>query len=86
MIPTKQKVLRKYIDNEIDLDEGYQRAKISQVEEKVKQAKILIEEVSPQEVSRLERNQLNAFKQTVKKLSREVERIEKMIGELSSNG
>ena len=86
VIPTKQKVLRKYIDNEIDLDEGYQRAKISQVEEKVKQAKILIEEVSPQEVSRLERNQLNAFKQTVKKLSREVGRIEKMIGELSSNG
>ena len=82
----KPKVLKKYMAGQIDLDSGYLLAKISDVEEKVKRANILIEEVSHQEVSRLERNQLNAFKQTVKKLSREVGRIEKMIGELSSNG
>ena len=84
-IVTKPKVLRKYIDRSIDLDEAYQSAKISHVEEKVKKARMLIEDVQRQEVSQLERNQLNAFKQTVKKLSRAVERIEKMIGELSSN-
>lgn len=87
VIITKQKVLRKYIDRTVDLDEASQSAKISHVEEKVKRAKGLIEDVSRQDVSRLERNQLNAFKQSVKKLSRAVERIEKMVGELSgANG
>ena len=82
----KPKELKKYLRGQTDLDEGYQRAKINQVEEKIRQAKNMVEEVSHQEVSQLERNQLNAFKQTVKRLSREVGRIEKMIGELSSNG
>ena len=81
----KPKVLRKYIDRTVDLDEAYQSAKISHVEEKVKKARGLIEDVSKQDVSRLERNQLNAFKQTVKNLSRAVERIEKMVSELSSS-
>lgn len=84
-ITTKPKILRKYIDRTIDLDEAYQSAKISHVEEKVKKARVLIEDVSRSDVSRLERNQLNAFKQIVKKLSRAVERIEKMVGELSSS-
>lgn len=85
-ITAKPKVLRKYIDRTVDLDEAYQSAKISHVEEKVKKAILLIGDVSCQDVSRLERNQLNAFKQVVKKLSREVGRIEKMVGKLSSNG
>ena len=87
VITTKPKVLRKYIDRTVDLDEAHQGAKISHVEEKVKRARGLIEDVSRKDISRLERNQLNAFKQSVKKLSRAVERIEKMVDGLnSSNG
>ena len=85
VILKKPKELKKYICGRTDLDEAYQSAKISHVEEKVKKARGLIEDVSKQDVSRLERNQLNAFKQTVKKLSRAVERIEKMVSELSSS-
>ena len=78
-ILTKPKVLNKYIDGTIDLDEGYQRAKISHVEEKIKKAQTLLNDVSKREVVKLERNALNSLKQHVKKLSREVGRIEKMI-------
>ena len=38
VILKKPKVLNKYIDGTIDLDEGYQRAKISHVEEKDKKS------------------------------------------------
>ncbi len=74
----KPKVLRKYVAREVDLDEAYQRAKISDVEENIKQATALLSDVSNDKVSRLESNRFNAFKQATKKLSREVNRIEKM--------
>ena len=79
VILKKPKVLNKYIDGTIDLDEGYQRAKISHVEEKIKKAQTLLNDVSKREVNKLERNELNSLKQHVRKLSREVGRIEEMI-------
>ena len=79
VILKKPKVLNKYIDGTIDLDEGYQRAKISHVEEKIKKAQTLLNDVSKREVNQLEKNALNSLKQHVKKLSREVGRIEDMI-------
>ncbi len=71
----KPKVLRKYIEGEIDLDEGYQRAKISNAETRVRKAKGLLEDVSREEVTRLEQNRFNAFKQDVRRISRVVERL-----------
>lgn len=82
VILKKHKVLKKYIDGKIDLDGGFRSAKINQVEETVKQAKTLLEDISHQEVSRLERNELNALKEAARKLSREVERIKTMIGKM----
>ena len=85
VILTKPKVLRKYINGTVDLDEAFQSANISHVEDKVKRARGLIEDVSWKDVSRLERNQLNAFKQAVKNLSRAVVRIEEMVSKSSSS-
>ena len=84
VILQKTRVLNKYINGDIDLDEGYQLAKVSQVEEKVKQAKNLLNEVSRQDMLQLEQNRFNAFKQDVRKLSQEVERINKMIKDVDS--
>ncbi len=78
VILKKPKVLNKYMNGEIDLDESYQLAKISQVEEKVKRAKDLLSDVSKQDVSQLEPGRFNALKQAVRKLKQEVDRIEKM--------
>ena len=75
----KPKVLEKYVSGEIGLDEGYQRARISRVEEKVRQAKDLLDDVTWQEVLQLERPRFNAFKQDVRKLSRVVTRIDEII-------
>ena len=75
----KPKVLKKYLDGTVDLDQGYQSAKISQVEERVKQAKDLLDEVLKSDVDQLEQGEFNAFKHAVKKLSKEVDRITKIV-------
>ena len=79
VILNKPKVLKRYMTGQLDLDDGYQQARTSHVEEKLKRAKALVEDVSKRDLSQLERNALNSFKQHVKKLSREIERIENMI-------
>ena len=81
----KPKVLRKYIAGEIDLDSAYQRAKISKVEENVREATALLTDVSKSRVSQLEPSRFNAFKQDVRKLSRETDKIANMMKEIGDN-
>ena len=80
----KPKVLKKYIDGEIDLDEGYQRAKISQVEERIRQAVDLLDDVERTDIRRLEPARFNAFKQDARKLSQQVKRITGMIKDIDA--
>lgn len=79
----KPKVLKRYQNGKLDLDQAYQLAKISRAEEKVKQAVSLLTDVQKSEVSRLEQSAFNAFKQTVRKLVRESGRIDKMTSEIA---
>ena len=72
VIIKKPHILRKFVDGKIDLEEGYQRAKISRAEERVKQALSLLEEISEKDVSGLDSNSLNSLRQVVRKLKREV--------------
>ena len=74
----KPKVLDKYVKDEIGLDEAYQRARISRVEEKIRQAKDLLDDVTKPEVFELEKPRFNGFKQSVRKLSRAVKRIDEI--------
>ena len=75
----KTKVLRKYQEGKYNLDQAYQLAKISDIEEKVKQATALLEDVSKRDIDRLEKNGLNAFKQAARKLLQAAKRIEKLV-------
>lgn len=84
VILKRVKIRKKYLAGDVDLDGAYQRARISDVEEKIKQARSFLADVSLQEVKRLERGELGAFKQAVRKLTSDVERIARMIGTLNS--
>ena len=75
----KPKVLKKFSNGQIELDEGFQLAKISEVEEKVKQAWVLLDDVSRPEVVQLDQSNFHAFKQAVRKLSQQAKRINNMI-------
>ena len=77
----KPRVLNKYIEGSIDLDNAYQRAKISNVQEKIREARAILEGIGKKNVNELERNDFNAFKQDVNKLERAIKRIVKMTEE-----
>ena len=81
----KPKVLKKYIAGEITLGQAHQRAKISSVEENVKEATALLDDISQLRVSQLEQERFNAFKQDVRKLSRETARIENMMQKIGDD-
>ena len=81
VILKKPKVLTKYIDHKIGFDDAYQTAKISHVEEKIKQAKMLLDDVTKNEVLHLEQSSFAALKQHVKKLSQAIKRINGIVEE-----
>ena len=74
----KEKVLKKYRDGKIDLDQAYQRARISKAEEKVKQATDLLSDIAKSDVRDLTASDSNALKYAVKKLCKEATRLRKM--------
>ena len=74
----KPKVLRRYVEKEIDLDDAHLRAKVSPAEKRVKDA-LAVLEFSMQDVAGLDQNALNSLKQAVRKLIRQVERIRGMV-------
>ena len=75
----KPKVLKKYIAGQIDMDEAYQTARVSNVEEKVKRADEHLKDIDRRDIEQLEQRSLSALKQAVRKLSRVVKRIEDMV-------
>ena len=77
----KPKVLKALVAGSIDLDEAHERARISRVEETVRKARGLLEDVSRRHVRELDKPRYNAFKQDVRRLTKEVERISKMVEE-----
>ncbi len=78
----KSNVLKKYNAKTIDLDEAYQRAKTSRVEDKVKKATGLISDVSIKEIKSLEKPRFDALKQHVNKLARASNRLSDMAKEI----
>ena len=84
VILKKLKVLKKYVAGKIELDQAYQIAKISRIEENIKQATALLSDVSIDDVSVLEKSEFNAFKQAARKLSLEAKRIIDMTQKISA--
>lgn len=77
-----KKVSKKFKENELDFEDAYQRSKKSDLEDKVKRADGLLDDISISEVKQLEQGSFNAFQYAVRKLTKKVERIKDMIDSL----
>ena len=75
----KRKVKKKFISGAISLDEAYERARSSRTEHKVRRASGILDDISRNEVSVLERSDLNAVRYGVRKLAKIVTRLQRMI-------
>ena len=77
----KPKLMKAFISGGLDLHEAYERARISNVEETVRKARGLLQDVGLRNIRELDSPRYNAFKQDMRKLEKEVSRISKMVDE-----
>ncbi len=77
----KPKVMKAFISGNVDLHEAYERARISKVEETVRKATGLLNDVGRSNIQGLDSPRYNALQQDIRKLTREVDRVKKIVAE-----
>ena len=75
----KPRVLKQYEEGKIGFTEASERARVSEVRRKIQTATVHLSDVSRIEINELESNDLNALRQAFRKLSKEVNRVKKLI-------
>ena len=78
-IIAKPKILRKYEKGDVTLDDAYDRAKISSTEQRLKKIRDRLDDIEMSDLTPLERNELNAVQQVVRKIGQRLKRVSDMV-------
>lgn len=78
-IIAKPKILRKFEKGDVTLEDAYDRAKISDIEQKLKRIRGDINDIEQDDIKQLERRQINAIQQVVKRIRRDLKRVSDMV-------
>lgn len=78
-IINKPKILRKYEKGDIPLEDAYDRAKISGVEQRLKKIRERLDDIEQDDIKSLNRSELKAIEQVVKKISQGLKRVSNMV-------
>ena len=79
VVMRKPKVEKRFLAGDINLEEAWQRAKISQVEERLRKALAMLRDVEPSEIHRLEIDRVRALALLVRRANKEVKRINDVV-------
>ena len=79
VVMKKRRVFKRFLEDDIDLDEAYQLAKISRVEENVRRARELLSGVEKRDIARVDANRLGSLALDMRRLRGEMTRLEKII-------
>ena len=75
----KSKILKRFIDNKEEINDAYQKAKSSGPLSDVKSACNYLKKIEKKNMKKLDRSNLGAVEQEIKKCGREIERLKKMV-------
>ena len=85
----KPRILRKFEQGEVTLEEAFDRAKISGIQKKLKNIRGRLDDIERVEITYLEQDELGAAKQAIRKISQGIKRVsdmvEKELGSRSEN-
>ncbi len=84
-IINKNKILKRYIRSDLTFDDAYQSARISVPLAKVKRARASIEGVDRPDLEKLDRNDINALKEEIRKLVKDSNRLKSMLETVLGN-
>lgn len=79
VIISKRRILKKFQEGAISLEDAWDRAKISNVQQNLKKIRERLDDIKQGDITRLDRSELNAIKQTVRQVERHVKRIAGMV-------
>ncbi|MDE0522231.1 MAG: ParB N-terminal domain-containing protein [Boseongicola sp.] len=79
IIIDKPRILRKFAQGHVTLEEAYDRAKISGLQKKLKNVRDGLDDIERADTINLEQNELRAAEQFIRKIGREVKRVSTMI-------
>jgi len=78
-IIAKPRILKKFITCQLELQNAYDLAKVSDLQAKLKRIQERLEDVEPKDLDDLQRNDLNAAEQIAKKIHREAKRVSELL-------
>ena len=85
VVMKKRKIERRFAAGKISLEDAYQSARISRVEERLRKALTMLGDITKTDMKALDQSGLNAFKQDARKAKREVERLNKIVEAIEQN-
>lgn len=75
----KPRILKKYEKGDISLEDAYDRAKISGVEQRLKRIRDRLDDIEQNDIKDLDRSEVKAVQQVVRRIDRSINRISKMV-------
>lgn len=75
----KPKVEKRFVAGEINLEDAFQSARISRVEERLRKAVAMLSNITKEDVGRVERSRFGALEQGARKTRQEAERVFKIV-------
>ena len=78
-IINKPRILRKYEQGSITLEDAFERAKISDTEQRLKKVRDRLSHIEKNDIDQLEHNELKAAQQVVRGIKQELKRVADMI-------
>lgn len=75
----KRRILKKYEKGDISLEDAYDRAKISGVEQRLRKIRERLDDIERDDIESLDRSELKAIRQVVKRINRSLKRVSDMI-------
>ena len=79
VVINKPKILRKFQNENISLDEAFDRAKISSIEQRLKKMREGLNDIEKTDINVLEYSELKAVQQVVRQIRRDLSRVSDMI-------
>ena len=75
----KPRILRKYERGDMPLEDAYDRAKISDVQQRLKKIRERLDDVEQDDIKALDRSELKAVEQVVRRINQGLKRVSNMI-------
>ena len=75
VIIAKPRILRKFAQGDITLEEAHDRAKISGAEQQLKKARDILDDIQKSDITPLDRNGLRAVEQLIRQANRNLKRV-----------